>query len=137
MPTRLGQRRVVVAPRGVSRVACRDSGAVRKLASGRRTRSSHHVVGTLGKMLLGRQPFETIREDVANPGHFHEYTLSELLSPDLSQGYGLNVGSLPSTSLRLGVVKRCTGVWLQFCHRDCELASPWSTLDRPNDGRIG
>jgi hypothetical protein len=91
MPTRLGQRRVVVAPRGVSRVACRDSGAVRKLASGRRTRSSHHglVVGTLGKMLLGRQPFETIREDVANPGHFHEYTLSELL--ELGPQSGLRV----------------------------------------------
>jgi SAM-dependent methyltransferase len=30
------------------------------------------------KMLLGRNPFELIRDDATNPGHFREYTASEL-----------------------------------------------------------
>jgi trans-aconitate methyltransferase len=30
------------------------------------------------KMLLGRNPYELIREDATNPGHFREYTASEL-----------------------------------------------------------
>lgn len=30
------------------------------------------------KMLLGRNPFELIRDDPTNPGHFREYTASEL-----------------------------------------------------------
>jgi trans-aconitate methyltransferase len=30
------------------------------------------------KLLLGRNPFDPIREDVSDPGHFREYTLAEL-----------------------------------------------------------
>jgi 2-polyprenyl-3-methyl-5-hydroxy-6-metoxy-1,4-benzoquinol methylase len=30
------------------------------------------------KLLLGRHPYEAIREDCSDPGHFREYTLSEL-----------------------------------------------------------
>jgi trans-aconitate methyltransferase len=30
------------------------------------------------RMLLGRNPYEPIREESANPGHFHEYTVGEL-----------------------------------------------------------
>jgi hypothetical protein len=30
------------------------------------------------RMVLGRNPFELIREDATNPGHFREYTLDEL-----------------------------------------------------------
>ena len=30
------------------------------------------------KMLTGRQPFEAIRREATNPGHFREYTLAEL-----------------------------------------------------------
>ena len=31
------------------------------------------------RMLLGRNPYEPIREEAGNPGHFHEYTVAELL----------------------------------------------------------
>jgi SAM-dependent methyltransferase len=31
------------------------------------------------RMLLGRNPYEPIRDEPGNPGHFHEYTLGELL----------------------------------------------------------
>ena len=31
------------------------------------------------RMLLGRNPYEPIRDEPGNPGHFHEYTLRELL----------------------------------------------------------
>lgn len=31
------------------------------------------------RMLLGRNPYAPIREEQGNPGHFHEYTLGELL----------------------------------------------------------
>jgi hypothetical protein len=31
------------------------------------------------KLLAGRNPFELIREDRSNPGHFREYTLDEIL----------------------------------------------------------
>jgi trans-aconitate methyltransferase len=43
------------------------------------------------KMLAGRQPFEAIRREPSNPGHFREYTLAELkaLAPDV----GLRVES--------------------------------------------
>jgi Methyltransferase domain len=30
------------------------------------------------RMLLGRNPYEPIREEPGNPGHFHEYTVGEL-----------------------------------------------------------
>lgn len=30
------------------------------------------------RMLIGRNPYEPIRPDPANPGHFHEYTIREL-----------------------------------------------------------
>ncbi|HXV02858.1 MAG TPA: methyltransferase domain-containing protein [Gaiellaceae bacterium] len=30
------------------------------------------------RLLLGRNPYEPIREEPRNPGHFHEYTVSEL-----------------------------------------------------------
>ena len=39
------------------------------------------------RMLAGRNPFELLRETPANPGHFREYTLRELL--DLGQTAGL------------------------------------------------
>ena len=32
------------------------------------------------RLLLGRNPFELLREDSANPGHVREYTLEELLA---------------------------------------------------------
>lgn len=38
------------------------------------------------KMFLGRNPYELIREDATNPGHFREYTANEL------RNYGTNVG---------------------------------------------
>lgn len=31
------------------------------------------------RMLLGRNPYDPIRENPENPGHFHEYTVDELL----------------------------------------------------------
>jgi hypothetical protein len=30
------------------------------------------------RMLFGRNPYEPIRDEPANPGHFHEYTVPEL-----------------------------------------------------------
>ena len=41
------------------------------------------------RMLAGRNPIEPIRADSSNPGHFHEYTLRELL--DAAAGAGLAV----------------------------------------------
>lgn len=41
------------------------------------------------KMLLGTNPYEMIREDWTNPGHFREYTRSELVS--LAREAGLDV----------------------------------------------
>ncbi len=38
------------------------------------------------KMLLGRNPFELIRDDASNPGHFREYTANEVRT------YGKSVG---------------------------------------------
>ena len=39
------------------------------------------------RMLVGRSPFEPIRDSVANPGHFHEYTAPELISVARSAGW--------------------------------------------------
>ena len=39
------------------------------------------------KMLVGRHPFEKIREDITNPGHFREYTRRELESVAREAGF--------------------------------------------------
>jgi hypothetical protein len=39
------------------------------------------------RMLVGRSPFEPIRDSVANPGHFHEYTAPELVSVARGAGW--------------------------------------------------
>jgi SAM-dependent methyltransferase len=41
------------------------------------------------RMLLGRNPYEPIREEAGNPGHFHEYTVGELR--DAVEAAGLDV----------------------------------------------
>ena len=41
------------------------------------------------RLLLGRNPYEMIREDTHNPGHFREYTMNELIS--IGQEAGLTV----------------------------------------------
>ena len=41
------------------------------------------------KLLLGRQPFEPIRENRDHPGHFREYTLAELV--DLARESGFEI----------------------------------------------
>ncbi|MNC88966.1 hypothetical protein D3C83_48490 [compost metagenome] len=40
-------------------------------------------------LLFGRNPYERIREDVRNPGHFREYTLRELA--DYGAAAGLQI----------------------------------------------
>jgi SAM-dependent methyltransferase len=40
------------------------------------------------RMAAGRNPLEPIREDASNPGHFHEYTLAELLDAARAAGLG-------------------------------------------------
>jgi SAM-dependent methyltransferase len=47
-------------------------------------------LGNRVRMLAGRNPFEPIREDAANPGHFREYTVGELLV--LGREAGFEVG---------------------------------------------
>ncbi|MBI2283789.1 MAG: hypothetical protein HYU71_08790 [Bacteroidetes bacterium] len=42
------------------------------------------------KMLLGRNPYELIRTDRTNPGHFREYTMNELI--DYGQEAGFTIG---------------------------------------------
>jgi SAM-dependent methyltransferase len=44
------------------------------------------------RMLLGRNPYDPIREEPGNPGHFHEYTLGELR--DALEAAGLDVTRL-------------------------------------------
>src|SRR6185295_16690827 len=39
------------------------------------------------KLLLGRNPYEMIREDPQNPGHFREYTVSELRGLAVELGF--------------------------------------------------
>jgi SAM-dependent methyltransferase len=39
------------------------------------------------KMLVGRHPFEKIREEAANPGHFREYTRTELAAAAEAAGF--------------------------------------------------
>jgi hypothetical protein len=41
------------------------------------------------RLLLGRNPYEPIREDALNPGHFHEYTVDELLAAGQAAGLSL------------------------------------------------
>lgn len=41
------------------------------------------------RMLAGRNPYDPIRENLENPGHFHEFTVGELL--DAVEGSGLEV----------------------------------------------
>jgi Methyltransferase domain len=43
------------------------------------------------RLLTGRNPYEMIRESRVNPGHFHEYTVSELR--DVARDIGLEVES--------------------------------------------
>ncbi|MEO0092040.1 MAG: methyltransferase domain-containing protein [candidate division WOR-3 bacterium] len=40
-------------------------------------------------LLIGRNPYEMIREDMLNPGHYHEYTKNELFT--IAQKIGYNV----------------------------------------------
>jgi SAM-dependent methyltransferase len=44
------------------------------------------------RMLLGRNPYDPIRDEAHNPGHFHEYTVGELC--DAVEGAGLDVTQL-------------------------------------------
>jgi SAM-dependent methyltransferase len=44
------------------------------------------------RLLLGRNPYEPIREQAGNPGHFHEYTVGELR--DAVEAAGLEVERL-------------------------------------------
>jgi SAM-dependent methyltransferase len=44
------------------------------------------------RMLLGRNPYEPIRDEPGNPGHFHEYTVPELRAA--VEGAGLEVERL-------------------------------------------
>lgn len=39
------------------------------------------------KLLAGSNPYEKIREDATNPGHFREYTASELREYASSEGF--------------------------------------------------
>jgi SAM-dependent methyltransferase len=48
------------------------------------------------KLVLGRNPYEMIREDDTNPGHFREYTARELRR--LAEGAGLRVERLSTHS---------------------------------------
>jgi SAM-dependent methyltransferase len=44
------------------------------------------------RMLLGRNPYEPIRDQPGNPGHFHEYTIAELR--DAVEAAGLQIDRL-------------------------------------------
>jgi hypothetical protein len=44
------------------------------------------------RMLLGRNPYEPIRDEPTNPGHYHEYTVAELR--DAVEAAGLEVTKL-------------------------------------------
>lgn len=67
------------------------------------------------KMLFGVHPFEKIRENTSNPGHFREYTLSELLHIAHATGFTVvsssrkNYFCPPSALLR--VLYRLDGIW--------------------------
>jgi 2-polyprenyl-3-methyl-5-hydroxy-6-metoxy-1,4-benzoquinol methylase len=39
------------------------------------------------RLLLGRNPYEPIRDEPGNPGHFHEYTVSELRDAVIAAGF--------------------------------------------------
>jgi SAM-dependent methyltransferase len=48
------------------------------------------------RMLLGRNPYDPIRDEPGNPGHFHEYTARELR--DAVEASGLEVTQLASAN---------------------------------------
>jgi hypothetical protein len=41
------------------------------------------------RLLLGRNPYEPIREEQFNPGHFHEYTVAELRDAVTDAGFAV------------------------------------------------
>lgn len=47
------------------------------------------VLGKRVKLLLGHNPYELIREDLSNPGHFREYTEAELRSYLAAAGFAV------------------------------------------------
>lgn len=55
------------------------------------------------KMLIGRHPYDMIRENNLNPGHFREYTLSELISIGKESGFILENYSIENYFKHKGV----------------------------------
>lgn len=72
----LGYLKAILAPHGLLLVQTPNAVALRKRV----------------KMLLGRNPFERIRVDRRNPGHFREYTVHELR--EVISGVGFSIESV-------------------------------------------
>lgn len=72
------------------------------------------AIGRRLSMLAGKQPFELIRENPTNPGHFREYTLPEL------QRYGRQIGMKVLEALYTHTI---------------DLRFKFANLQRPTEGR--
>jgi hypothetical protein len=85
-------------------------------------------VGNRLRLLAGRNPFEQLRENSLDPGHFREYTVDELLELSRETGFEpggwlaanyFDTGSMPNRVLRAVeplVPRRLRGgitVWLR------------------------
>lgn len=57
-------------------------------------------------MILGKNPFHMIRENADNPGHFREYTLSELLMIAEKTGFSVVEKSIRSYFTPLNPVEK-------------------------------
>jgi SAM-dependent methyltransferase len=72
------------------------------------------AIGRRLKLLAGKNPYERIREDATNPGHFREYTADELL--DYGRKLGLEIAELQA------------GHWI-------DLRFKFDVLSRPDQSR--
>jgi SAM-dependent methyltransferase len=85
-------------------------------------------IGNRVRLLAGRNPFEQLREDSLDPGHFREYTVDELLALGREAGFEVggwltanyfDTGSPPNRALRVAeplVPRRLRGgitLWLR------------------------
>lgn len=92
----LDQHDVVICGEVIEHLRVSPEPVLRFLARGL-TPGGHLIVQTPNaaalpkrlRLLLGRNPYEPIRAEPRNPGHFHEYTLEELR--DAVEGAGLSV----------------------------------------------
>jgi predicted SAM-dependent methyltransferase len=70
-------------------------------------------------LLSGRNPYEMIRENNENPGHFHEYTKRELLDLARACGFEVHLFEYENYFNRMNTAERAYGFVQSFAPRSC------------------